>query len=164
MKSLLTICMFLFLGIAAQSQTKTFVRIFDENGKKTHKGYIMNSSDSSLTINLNKETFEIPANQITVIKLKRSFGHTVLITTLISGTSWAIFGAAYALAEGALAGLIVGGAEGVATGSFIAGMRNRPVFNVNRKHEQWIKVKDLLRQHYLIPGNQTSNTIMNQTR
>jgi len=174
MKSLLTICIFLFLAIAAQSQTKTFVRIFDQEGKKIHKGYIENTSDSSLTISLNKETFEINADQISVIKMKRSFGHTILITSLIAGASMAIIGAAtadpdawifaYTAAEGAFGGLMIGAATGVATGSIIAGTRNRPVFNIDRKHEQWIKVKDLLRQRYPIPGNQASNTIMNQTR
>ena len=174
MKSLLTIYIFLFLVVSAQSQTKTFVRIFDQQGKKIHKGYIENTTDSSLTISLNKETFEIKADQISVIKMKRSFGHTVLITSLITGTPMAIIGAAtadpdawifaYSAAEGAFGGLILGAATGVATGSIIAGTRNRPAFNVDRKHEQWIKVRNLLRQHYLIPGNQTNNTIMNQTR
>ena len=174
MKSLLTTCIILLLATVAQSQTKTFVRIFDEQGKKTYKGYIMNTSDSSLTVSLNKETVEIPANQIAVIKLKRSFGHTVLITSLIAGTSMAIFGVAtadpdawifaYTAAEGAFAGLMLGAATGIATGSIIAGTQNRPVFIVDRKQEQWMKVRDLLRQHYPIPGNQTSNSIPNQTR
>ena len=174
MKSLLTICMILSLASATQSQTQTFVRIFDENGKKTHKGYIMNTSDSSLTISYNKGRIEIPAGQIATIKLRRSFGHTLLITTLIAGTSMAILGVAtadpdawifaYTAAEGALAGLTLGAVTGVATGSAIAGTRNRPAFIVDRKQEKWMKVRDLLRQHYPIPENQTTNSITNQTR
>lgn len=174
MKSLLNICIFLFLAIVAQSQTKTFVRIFDQQGKKIHKGYIENTSDTTLTISLNKEIIEIKVDQISIIKMKRSFGHTVLITSLIAGSSMAIIGAAtadpdawifaYTAAEGAFAGLMLGAATGVATGSIIAGTRNRPVFNVDRKYEQWVKIRDLLRQHYPIPGNQITNTIMNQTR
>src|SRR4030095_8332482 len=95
MKKLLTICL-LIITIAAQSQKKTFVRIFDANGEKTHTGFLTQTSDSSITLSLNKKEFEIPVNQIGVIKLKRSAGHTILIGALIAGGSLAILGAATA--------------------------------------------------------------------
>lgn len=86
MKTLFIMCM-LLITIAAQSQSKTFVKIYDELGSKIRKGYIINASDSSITISLNTKTFEIPAEQISVIKLRRSFGRTILITALIVGVS-----------------------------------------------------------------------------
>lgn len=157
MKSTLIMCLVLLITISAQSQKKTFIRIFNETGKKTYKGFLMAASDSSLTILNGEKTSEIPVSQITTIKLRRSFGHTVLVTTLILGTSIAILGIAtadpsagfiaYTAGEGALAGLAFGGGLGVVTGSIIASLRDRPAFKVNMKQEQWMKVKGLLKKY-----------------
>jgi len=174
MKSLF-ISVSLFIVTAAQSQMKTFVRIFDENGNKIHKGYLIQTLDSSLVLlkskdypllktlgnhlalSKNTKTYEIPITKIATIKLRRSFGHTVLLTTLIAGGSFAIFGAAtadptawlfaYTAGEGALAGFILGTVPGAMAGSIIAGTRSRPVFNVNMKQEQWMKVKAVLKSY-----------------
>ncbi len=143
--------------MTAQSQSKTFVRIFDETGKKTHKGYLIQTSDSSLTLSTNEKAYEIPITKVATIKLRRSFGRTVLLTSLLVGGSFAILGAAsadpyaywfaYSAGEGALAGFIFGAAPGALIGSIIAGTRDRPVFKVNMKVEQWMHVNPLLKSY-----------------
>ena len=153
MKNLIIICL-LVLTTAAQSQRKTFVRIFDLNGNKTHTGFLMQTSDSSIIISSNKETLEVPLNQIGIIKLKRSFGHTILITALIAGGTFAILGAAtadpdawifgYTAGEGFLAGLLGGATTGTIVGSVIGGTTNRPVFTIAGKNENWEIAKKTL--------------------
>lgn len=156
MKSLF-ISFSLLTVMTAQSQSKTFVRIFDDAGKKTHKGFLVQTSDSSLTLSTNETTYEIPISKIATIKLRRSFGHTVLLTSLIVGGSFAILGAAtadpdawilgYTAGEGALGGFILGAASGALAGSIVAGTRNRPIFEVNRNRERWMKAKSLLNSY-----------------
>lgn len=131
---------------------KVFVRIFNE--KKIHSGTLVQTTDSSMFIIEKHKSVEVPLSQIKTIKLKRSFGHTILITTLIGGAVVAILGAAsaepdalilaYTAGEGALAGLILGSGSGIVVGSIIAGTKSRPVFNVTQNRVNWIKVIPLL--------------------
>lgn len=174
MKSLF-ITVSLFIVTSVQAQTKTLVRVFDEAGNKIYKGYLIQALDSSLVLvkskgypllktlenqldlSKNMKTYEIPITKIAIIKLRRSFGHTVLISSLVLGASFAIFGAAtadpsawlfsYTAGEGALAGFIFGAASGALTGSIIAGTRSRPVFKINRSQERWIKAKSILKSY-----------------
>ena len=165
MKFILSISLILLLTMTAQSQKKTFVRIFDEGGKKTHSGFLVGTLDSSVIILKSNNEFEIPITQISTIKLRRSFGHTVLVTSIISGTAMALFGMVtadpdawvfgYTAGEGAIAGLIFGAGTGVVAGSVIAGTRNRPVFNINMNPEQWMKARILLKPY--IPVSESKN-------
>lgn len=149
------------------AQQGTFVRVYDEAGKKTHKGYLVQTGDTSLTISLNNENLEIAVSQLTTIKLKRSFGHTLAITTLISAGSMAILGAAtadpdawifgYTVAEGVAAGLILGSASGAAIGAVIAGSKHRPVFKINRNQENWNTAKKILERY--LPFNPITATV-----
>lgn len=184
MKSLL-ISVSLFIVTAAQSQTKTFVRIFDEAGKKIYKGYLIQTLDSSLVLLKSKDypllktlenhltlskndtkTYEIPITKIASIKLRRSFGHTVLMTSLIAAGSFAILGAVSTLAttddptgivlDSPALGFIfiaASGASGALTGSIIAGTRSRPVFKINRSQERWIKAKSILKSYLPVQSN-----------
>ncbi len=137
-----------------KSAKQVFVRIFNENGSKTHTGHLIQTTDSSIFIIEKQSSVEILSSQITTIKLKRSFGHTVLISTLIGGGVVAILGAAsadpdawifgYTAGEGAVAGLILGGSVGAATGSIIAGTQNRPIFKINQNKENWLKARPVL--------------------
>ncbi|HEX7905308.1 MAG TPA: hypothetical protein VF487_15655 [Chitinophagaceae bacterium] len=145
----------LLLAAYAIAQQGTFVRVYNEAGQKTHKGYLLQITDTSLTISLNEENIEVPVSQITTIKLRRSFGHTLGITMLIGAGSMAILGAAtadpdawifgYTVAEGVAAGLIFGSATGAAAGAVIAGSKHRPVFKINRNPENWNTVRKTLR-------------------
>ena len=148
----------LSLATYAIAQQGPFVRVYNEAGKKTHKGYLLQTSDTSLIISLDNENIEVPVSQITTIKLKRSFGHTLAIATLIGAGSMAILGAAtadpdawifgYTVAEGVAAGLIAGSASGAVVGAVIAGSKHRPVFKINGNLENWNTTRKVL-QTYL---------------
>lgn len=156
--------LFLFIITAAGAQKRTFVRVYDEVGKKIYRGFLHGLSDSSLTItDASKSRVEIPVTSVTTLRLRRSFGHTVLITSLIAGGTLAIMGAAsadpdawifaYSAGEGAMMGLLTGVAMGAAAGSIVSGTRNRPVFKIDRNEENWKKVKVVL-DRYLPPSTE----------
>lgn len=157
MKLTFPLCFALLVAITAQSQKKTFIRVFDENGEKTNKGFLVATSDSSLTVLSGQNTFIIPINEISKIKLRRSMGHTILITTILLGTSVAVLGAAtadpsawffgYSAGEGFAWGLLGGSVAGAWIGSIISLARNRPVFMVNNQKEKWMKVKEQLQKY-----------------
>jgi hypothetical protein len=158
-KLLASLLLFLILG-QVDAQKRTYIRVYDEVGKKIFRGFIQRVSDSSLTIlDGSKKTVEVPASMITSLRLKRSFGHTVLITSLIAGGTMAIMGAAsadpdawifaYGAAEGALMGLVAGGVSGAALGSIISGTQKRPIFKIDRNPENWKKAKLILERYIL---------------
>ena len=159
MKSLL-LSLSLLPVLTVESRDKTFTRIFDSHGKTIHKGYLIKVSDSSLILSLSKNetTYEIPVSKITLIKLRRPFGRTVLLSSLIVGVPLAVLGSVASTdgtdefisispVGGALIGFVFGAALGAVTGSIIAGTRNRPKFNVNMNQEQWMKVKPVLESY-----------------
>ncbi|MEO5946785.1 MAG: hypothetical protein ABIP79_08215 [Chitinophagaceae bacterium] len=152
---LLTISMQLSAQKAEKKTGKeTFVRIFDEKGKKSYTGFLTQTTDNSIFIFQKNKSVEVPVSKITTIKLRRSFGHTVLITSLIGGAAFAIIGAAtaepdalifgYTAGEGIAAGLLLGIPAGAAVGSIIAGTRNRPIFTINQNQEDWQKARQVL--------------------
>ena len=158
MKTLL--CYFIVLVYCgnAFSQKNTFIRIFNEDGKKTTRGHLQHVTDSSVFVMVaGKEMMEVPVSDINMIKLRRSFGHTVLITSLIAGGTLAIAGAAsadpdawifgYTVAEGLVAGFVTGVATGAVVGGIISGTRNRPVFKIYKSQENWQRIKDVLKQY-----------------
>lgn len=151
---ILLICFILLITIAGQSQKRTFIRVFDENGSKIHKGFLSGTSDSSLFILANDKVIEINIDDIGKVKLRRSLGHTILVTSLITGISFAILGAAtaepdamffgYTAGEGFLTGLAIGCPTGAIIGGIVAGFKKRPELIVNRSREQWVQIKKIL--------------------
>jgi len=153
MKKVFVILSF-FIGNMLSAQSHMFLRVFNETGKKIHKGYLRAITDSTLTISLRHTTYEIPVHRISTVKLRRSFGHTVIMTSLISAGSFAILGAAsadpnawifaYTAGEGALTGFLFGAAAGVLPGSILAGARQRKQFKIYQSRENWKKAKPAL--------------------
>ena len=158
MKYIITICAWLALTLAANSQKTIFLRVFDETGKKIESGFLRSVSDSSLTIQNGEKMTEVLASKISVIKVKRSFGHTVAISSGIGAGGFAIFGAAtadpeawiygYTAAEGAAMGFIFGAITGAAVGSIIGAANKRPVLQITMNQEKWMKAKSAL-SYYL---------------
>lgn len=157
MKSTILLCFTLLVATISFSQKKTFVRVFDENGKKIQKGFLVATTDSSLTLQLGEKFSEIPINRVSVLKLGRSIGNTILISSLLFGTAFAIAGAVsadpsdliltYTASEGAAAGFLGGTALGVLTGSLFYPFNKRPEFKVNQQLIEWVKIKDLLQEY-----------------
>ena len=157
MKCFITICTWLTIAVAGHSQKTIFIRVFDESGKKIHKGFLSQVSDTSLTIRNGEKKLEVPVSKISGIKIKRSFGHTVLISSLIGAAGFSIFGAAtaepdawfsYSVGEGAAAGFIVGALTGGAVGSIVAATNKKPILQINMDQKEWIKAKSAL-SYYL---------------
>lgn len=158
MRTLFILLFITMLSTITQGQKRTFLRIFNEEGRKTEKGFLRALSDSGLTIMTeDKNVVVVPLSEIHTIKLKRSFGHTVLITSLITAGACGILGAAsadpdawifgYSAAEGALMGITAGAAGGMALGSIVSGTIHRPVFNVQMDPKNWIRVRDVLTRY-----------------
>ena len=154
---MITICTCLALTIAAHSQKTIFIRVFDASGKKIQKGFLNQVADSSLTIKKGNDLIEVPVSKISVIKVKRSFGHTVAISSGIGAGGFAIFGAAtaepdtflgYTAAEGAVGGLVFGAVAGAVVGSIIGATNKKPVLHINMDQKEWMKAKSAL-SYYL---------------
>ena len=158
MKYIITICAWLALTLVANSQKTIFLRVYDETGKKIQKGSLRSVSDSSLTIESGGKITEVPASKISVIKVKRSFGHTVAISSGIGAAGFAIFGAAtadpdawvlgYTAGEGAAVGFIFGALAGATVGSIIGATSKKPVLRINMDHKEWMKARSAL-SYYL---------------
>ncbi|HEX6192346.1 MAG TPA: hypothetical protein VFZ42_08275 [Chitinophagaceae bacterium] len=158
MKTLLCCILTIVYCTNVFSQKNTFIRVFSDDGNKIVRGHLQHVTDTSVFVmTAGKKMIEIPVSKIHLLKLRRSFGHTVLITTLIAGGTLAIAGAAtadpdawifgYSVAEGIAAGLATGVVTGVVAGSLIAGTRNRPVFKIYKNQENWQRVKDVLKRY-----------------
>jgi len=158
MKYIITICAWLTLTLVANSQKTIFLRVYNETGKKIQNGFLRSVSDSSLTIQNSGITTEVPASKISMIKVKRSFGHTVAISSGIGAAGFAIFGAAtadpdawifgYTAGEGAAAGFIFGALAGATVGSIIGATNKRPVLRINMSQKEWMKARSAL-SYYL---------------
>lgn len=158
MKYIITICAWLAFTLVANSQKTIFLRVFDATGKKIQNGFLRSVSDSSLTIQSAGKITEVPVSNISMIKVKRSFGHTVAISSGIGAAGFAIFGAAtadpeawvfgYTAGEGAAAGFIVGALAGATVGSIIGATSKKPVLQINMNHGEWMKAKSAL-SYYL---------------
>lgn len=160
MKCFITICTWLTLALGAHSQKTIFIRVFDDSGKKNHQGFLSQVSDSSLTIRNGEKKLEVPVSRISAIKIKRSFGHTVLISSLIGAAGFSILGGAsaepdawpsYSVGEGAAAGFVFGALTGAAVGSIVAATNKKSILQINMDQKEWIKAKSAL-SYYLETG------------
>lgn len=161
MKSLL-LSVSLFIVLAAQSQHKTLIRVFDDKGKLTYKGSPIKTSDSTLTLWRNNNYYDISITGISKIKLKSSVGETILLSSLGGGFLFGVLGAASSdndsyfstsAGEGALIGFGFGAVLGAFTGALVAGSQKRPVFYINMTKERWMKVKPILDNYLPVEKN-----------
>lgn len=118
------------------SQKNHFVRIYDNNKHKIAKGQLQSVNDSSIFIaQLSRELLtEIPFSKIGYIRLKRSAGHTIGMTTLYMASTYAILGLAtgtndpkgwfsYTPVEGFVFFGVFGAIQGAITGTAAAGIK-----------------------------------------
>lgn len=147
MKNLSSFILFLCFFISATTfgqeelYKDTFIRVFDLEGKKIHKGKISAISDTSLTLLLKGETTEIPVSTIGKIKTKRSGGHNVATGALIGAGSLALIGVldgdsgpgiiSLTAVDKGILGLIAGGIAGSAVGGITILFKNPKVYIIN---------------------------------
>lgn len=143
----------------AQNEIKKsglFVRVFNLDGKKIHKGHVTFASDTLLGLKKNGNYIEINVKEIGTIKTKRSAGHNILMGSIIGGASMAILGAAsadpndwilgYTAAEGATAGALLGGTTGAAIGGITIAFKNTTTFVINGDYSNLKSFKQMLNQ------------------
>ncbi len=144
----------LFFGISVFAQeefktSKTFVRVYNWQGKKINKGKVFKVTDTTLVLKRNKELVKIPVSNIGSIKTKRSAGNNILI----GATAGAILGATSgeeALeetpgfgVEPIVSGLavIVGVISGATTGAAIGGItilfKNSKSYEISGDEVKW---------------------------
>ena len=142
------------------------MRIYDNHENKIQKGFLCALTDSSLVLLRGRDTVIVPAKQIGIIKLRRSFGNNVLMGVAISATTFAILGAftgstktgnswadylRHTPSEGAHAGFILGSILGGTFGSIIGGTKRKPSFIINSDLAFWKHAMIVLKQY--IPNN-----------
>src|SRR5687768_3394260 len=124
MKILSTVLL-IALGCTACAQQSPFVRVFDLAGKKIGKGHVIGVTDTSLQLKAKTTPLNIPVQSIGSIKMKRSAGNHVLVSSVICTTAGAVLGAItlpsdeffdFTAGEGAAIGAVIGLAVGAAIG------------------------------------------------
>lgn len=143
-----TVALILLVSLAytAAAQDALFVRVYDLQGNKIHKGRVFATTGSSLEIQGNNGPINMPMTGIGHIKTKRSGGHNVLIGSLVGLATFAIVGAASATDEGFITfgageGAAGGAAVGIPIGALIGGLsilfKNSKEYAVNGDPVKW---------------------------
>ena len=153
MKKTIVLLFAFFVTINLSAQKKTFLRIYDLQGKKINKGFFAGTTDSTLLI-INKDAVidTITLSQIGKIKTRHSLLSPILITSLTFGL---LAGAAGSGVQHALnnsnsypvirdiggpvfPGLFaVGAAAGALVGALISALQHRLTFTINGDKDTW---------------------------
>ena len=125
---------------------KMFVRVYDFEGKKIGKGYIVKSTDSILELSRSNEYLSISLKDINYIKTKRSVGNNFLVGSIAGATTLGVIGAAtadpdawifgYTAAEGDSAFGLVGAIGGGAIGGITSIFKNSKTIVINGEKEK----------------------------
>ena len=170
MKTLLIIALLLSTSFVVCAQSSNFLRVFNTSGKKIGKGQLRATTDSSLILEKGNKLMEIPVDRIGQMITKRSFGNSVLVTSLVIGgflTTIGLIGNSHSPNTTSTAGgawnfnndnlgysnadiigfsLITSAFLGTSIGGIIGGTKKIAYFNVNGNLEEWKKVKRILDQ------------------
>lgn len=154
--ALLLFVIFTSLSMYCQNQTKEnkmFVRVFDFEGKKMAKGYIIAANDSALELSRSNESKTISLKNINYIKTKRSAGSNVLMGSIIGAGTLGILGAAtadpdawifgYTAAEGALGFGLLGAVGGGAIGGITSVFKKTKTISIEGNNEKWRRFREL---------------------
>lgn len=142
------------MELQSQNTTKDlFIRVYDMQGKKIAKGYVLSMAEDFLVLKSRKSP-KIMLNDIGYIKTKRSAGHNVLVGATTAGVLMAGLGAAtadpsdwifgYTAAEGAAIGLAGGALIGSAIGGLTSFAKNSRTFVINGDSTNWKSFKETM--------------------
>lgn len=90
----LAAALFLCVQLSAQAlpkKSKTFVRVYNNEGQKIAKGRIIEVTDNALVLKKGSRSVTIPSNEIAYLKTKRTNGHNILIGGL-AGAGYSLYG------------------------------------------------------------------------
>ncbi len=91
---LFAVTLLLCLNISAQElpkKSKTFVRVYNNEGEKIAKGKILNITDDALILKKGSKSITISSSNISYLKTKRTNNHNVLMGGL-AGVGYGLFG------------------------------------------------------------------------
>ncbi len=145
------LCIFIFFSGYIDAQTdnkkKTFLRVYNLEGKKIAKGNFTFANDSILILKKVDDSYSVRREDIGHIRTKHSAGNNVLTGAVAGSSVFAVLGAAsadpdawifsYTKAEGAAMGGIVGGFGGAAIGGVTALFKKQKTFIINGELERW---------------------------
>ena len=148
MKKILFVCITLVFCLPAIAQKKIFLRFYNSSGKKVNKGFLIDVSGNTLSLQRRHDTVNIPMREIYKIKTRRSVGHSMLIGVAVVGSVGALvgggIGANFGNREnrgnaitGVLSGILVGGYAGAAFGGVNGLLTKRQNFIINGDLQQW---------------------------
>lgn len=149
MKRVILICVlissFTIHGQETIDTKNLFVRVFDMQGNKIAKGVIVSWSENGLVLQQNKKSTEVPFNNISKIKLKRSGGHHIGIGALFGATVGGVFGLTtddglwLSQGENSAAMAIVGAMLGSALGGVSAALKENKTLLIEGDISNWEK-------------------------
>ena len=144
-------------------EPRKFVRVFNLQGKKIHKGYIVFVNDSILGFSKNKNIAKVSFEDIGTIKMKRSGGNNALTAGAIGGVIGALVGMAssdeetkvgqnwlfgqytYTTGTSPGTGAAMGGGIGLVGGALIglgsSLLKNKEVFTIDGDLNKWLAFK-----------------------
>mgnify|MGYP000038245274 CR=1 FL=1 len=140
---------FLLISSTIFGQNNTFIkpqflRVYNLEGKKINKGYIISINDSALVLNKNYKTQVIPFTEIGSIKTKRSYGNNVAISIPTSAALAAFV--TYSTVEDdpflgrafvtSMSG-VLGALGGFLIGTIIQSTKNIDKYPIHANKEQW---------------------------
>ncbi|MES2850199.1 MAG: hypothetical protein V4685_14165 [Bacteroidota bacterium] len=139
-------------GITAQK--KTFMRIYDLQGKKIAKGYFAGTTDSTVLLLKEGTITPVPVLSIKSIKTKRSVGHTVLVCGGIAAVTMGVLSLAIlgtddffepiSKEEIFVTGFASGAGGGTLIGAIAGSLKKSQEFKIDGKQENWQQQKILI--------------------
>jgi len=145
----LEFCLIVFLvvfSLPAISQKSFFVRIYDSNGVKTQKGFVLSLTDTSLTLQNGSRNNTIQLKDIGLLKTKHSAGHDILVGSIVNSVFNAIIFSAFAkpqkfenwtVGNGILYGILTGSVSGALAGGLNALFKKSETFLIQGDLRKW---------------------------
>jgi hypothetical protein len=155
---LLIIAMILSFSVFSQKKiilTKTFLRVYDIQGKKISKGKIASISETTLSLNRNGKYIELPVSNIGLIRTKHADGTNVIVGAAIGIPVGALVGRAgyepgFLSFSPSVHAAIGGGIGGVVGAAFIPlatlPFKKSQTYVINGDPEKWKTFLEYVRQ------------------
>ena len=144
-KSILTALFLVIVCLTIQAQKTPFIRIYNLNGIKIMKGKLVNLTDSGLTVLSKGTNYQIPYQDIGIIKNRKSLGFGALIGTTVSTATFLVLAAnadnGFFDKLNYQAWAVITAPFAAAAGMEIASLSPRSTFIVNANKEFWLKTK-----------------------
>lgn len=165
LKAMLLIMMLMFSATYhGQTETKnkrSFVRVYNLEGKKINKGIVLAVNDTLLLLQKGKRSVKIAVSDIGFIKTKRSAGHNVLMGAAIGSTAVSIISVASInpddgfiidttpnnFGDAIAVGIVGGGILGSTIGAITIPFKNTKTYIINGDAQQWKVFQEVMNKN-----------------